>query len=162
MRISDWSSDVCSSDLGARLALDGAPAGGRQRGRLPHRAQGTQDSRRRQRRPFGRPADPTPADARKVRLDAALAVAVARGFLRPDVRPPQGGRVFSWELPAPSPAFAGGGARSSRLKPLQHGTRHARGGFLRRHAAIPDWNATPACYPSFMQYAPPLQTLQQV
>src|SRR3546814_3047710 len=62
------------------LARDGAPAGGRQRGRLPHRAQGTQDSRRRQRRPFGRPADPTPTDARKVRLDAALAVAVARGI----------------------------------------------------------------------------------
>src|SRR3546814_14275172 len=94
MRISDWSSDVCSSDL-------------------------------------------------KVRLDAALAVAVALGFHRQDARPPQGSRVFSWELPAPSPAFAGGGARSSRLKPLLQGTRHARGEFLRRHAAIPDCHATP-------------------
>src|SRR3546814_19368665 len=139
MRISDWSSDVCSSDLdrGARLARDGAPAGGRQRGRLPHRAQGTQDSRRRQRRPFGRPADPTPADARKVRLDAALAVAVARGFHRQDVRPPQGGRVFSWELPAPSPAFAGGGARRSRLTPPQQGTRPAPGGYLPPNPANP-------------------------
>src|SRR5690606_32545894 len=64
-------------DRGSRLARDGTPAGGRQRGCLPHRARGAGHRRRRRRRAYRRPADPAPAYPREVRLDAALAAAVA-------------------------------------------------------------------------------------
>jgi len=63
------------------LAGDGPPAGGRQRGRLPHRPQGHQDRGRRRRRSLGGPGHPAPAGAREERLDASLAAGVSG---RPD------------------------------------------------------------------------------
>src|SRR5690606_25802641 len=70
------------TDRGARVARDGPPAHRRQRSRMPHRAQDTEDRRGCGRRPDRRPDDPAPANPREVRVDAALAAGVGARVAR--------------------------------------------------------------------------------
>src|SRR3546814_20865828 len=88
MRISDWSSDVCSADLGAaagRLSDDpGAdPVSGRQSGSHEpdrHRTAGTQS--RRDGRPAAHEFDPRRRDRKSVVSGKSLSVRVDLGGLR--------------------------------------------------------------------------------
>src|SRR5690606_39530846 len=65
--------------------------------------QDAEDRGRRRRRPDCRPADPAPADPREIRLDAALAVAVAAGLGIARNNP---GQVPGFVFPAACPAGA--------------------------------------------------------